>query len=357
MIFYLPVVGDVSIMEAVKKFFLPLLILSFFLTLTASAQEYEFKTLSPKDVRSLPSRQWQNTLAEIKSDTQKLLEKNRVLNEEYEFLQEKLRGLEGSLDTLRGDIRQKQKTQDRLENFRKDQLRSTDQMDREYETLKKDIASLERENTKMIEELAEVQEHVRAWQLRTDALEAEKRELALDLRLEEYARQDITAEEDDAIRELKQQLKTYQGQKEELAEETLALKEQKETMPEEISALRQQNAGLEKKIAELKRETVAQGKENAALQRENQALSRSSKNVPASLLKEKRLLERKIEKLEAQRESIRKDVMESAQIIKEKRDLMTAIMTLDSQNQELRDLIAASMEKIAELEKDVSPAE
>ena len=58
-------------------------------------EEMAIDSMSKDKARSLSQENWQKTLENIKSDTNNLLEANKQLNSEYDFLKQKLADLQG----------------------------------------------------------------------------------------------------------------------------------------------------------------------------------------------------------------------------------------------------------------------
>lgn len=308
--------------------------------------------LAQGKISTLNDEEWQATLENIKSDTSGLLEANEQLNSEYDFLKQKLAGLQESFAKVKEQNTELQMENQKLETSRGAQRRSAEDLQQKLLQAQSEAGSLQTDNKPLRERLSRLEEQNQQLQTRLQELQGQKREMLLDLKLQEASQGETQEFDDDEIRKLNDQISRYEFQEKEFKAELESSQSGVDKVLNETETLVRENNDLEGNLAELKLKRDNQLKINAQLKKENERLTKSVSQGPADLVKQKSVLETKISALSKELDAIRKSVQDSASVLEKKRTLMDEVMTLDAENQALRDEIAQLLQKANEAESE-----
>lgn len=327
------------------------------LVCSAGAQGTKITGINPSEVKSLNSAQWRATLDDAKADVKGLLEENEKLNSEYVSLKEKHANLKDILNQLNAEIKDQEQENARLKKRRQEQLRNMDFLYAQTGASRKEIEVHKAKRNELKKQLDNIEEKNRLWQLKVNDMEMQRRDLLLDLKLQEISRQEIREVSDDEIVELKERLRKSKREEEKLSGKAAALRGQSGVLPKEITDIESENKALELQIVQVKKKRDKKLRANKLLRRESERLKNTANKVPARLLKEKRSLEVEVVKLERRLSKVRESVSKSKSILQKKRQLMDEIMSLDSENQKLRNSIADFMKEITSIKAEISDIE
>ncbi len=329
-----------------------LFILAFFLISPyLYAEEPDLKTISPAEVKSLSNSEWQRVIDQIKSETQRLLKENEEFSADKIDLQEKLNDLNSSLDRLKSEVEKQKNENVRILNSRQQKFDKTGDLQKEVPDIQKDVAALESGNDSLREQLRSIEAKNQSLQQEIEKLETRKRELALDLKIHQFSKEesDPSAVEDKELQGLRQKLEQARKEDQKLSNSIEELSRQKESLPKELEKIQNENRALEKQIAELNKQQEQQ--KRSAQKAKMSATSDGA--LPAELIKEKKLWESKVEKLETQLEDIRHSVTASMDMMDRKQVLMDEVLEMDAENEKLRKKISSLMEESKDLDQQL----
>lgn len=330
-------------MRIMKKFFLPFVLpMLIFLASPAPA--------SADEGTSWSELKWEKTVGGLKGETDDLLKQNETLNEEYKLLQQKLSDLQISVKGLNQEVFQQEKENERLRQLREEKKEKQQAWAAQVEKMKQDIAAAEQENERLSAALTAEIDKTGVLRDKLGTLAEKKRELLLDLKMQDIKRQELKSDEEARLKDKEAQLEKVREEEQAVSQQVLELQTQEDSLLDEIESVKKESLGLETKVAELTRQRAEKIKENDALRKQIETASAAPLQVPPALAAEKQALQTEVTALEQQLEALRSSVSESSQVIDKKRDLMNEIMKMDAENQDLRQRINALTEKINSLQ-------
>jgi predicted nucleic acid-binding Zn-ribbon protein len=304
------------------------------------AQESEPATqVSSRDVKSLPDPQWQKIVDDLQAESKTMRDENDKLNSEYNMLQEKLSGLQDSITKLRTEISGQEAENKRLQQKQRERVESDDGVRQNVQKAEKEVAGLEAQNNKLSQDLAELEEKNNLWETKLSGLQVQKRELLLDMKLQEFANEESSGKEDDELKALTRQLVDVQGREAGLRKALAELGTQSQALPPETEKLKAENKVLADQIVGLETQRKQKEIENKKMEEENRRIAAAGPQLPGELVKQQKILENQIAGLETQLESLRQSVAQAKAVLDKKREMMDEIMRLDSENQDLRNRI------------------
>ncbi len=295
--------------------------------------------ITPSEVKSLSFTEWQTAIDEAKAETSHLLEENKRLNTEYQLLREQLSGIQTDVMKVKDELDLQERENKKMETFRQDQLQVIDKIKADIEQARKTVGDLENEKLRMIQQLESEKKKTELWQTQLSELEVQKRELSLELKLQDISRQELERGQDDEIDQLKKELKGYQQKEQELDAKINTMKADNRNLVKEAESVAAKNKELEAQIARLEQQKAQQLRRNEVLSKERDSLAASAEVVPDDIVQEQRALEAQVAKLEAELEAIKISVQETSGVVQKKRQMMDEIMRLDKENQQLRSRI------------------
>lgn len=331
----------------------------FLFTPHASAEKGEemvIDSVSGDKASALSHEDWQTTLENIKSDTNSLLEANKQLNSEYDFLKQKLAELQNRFAKVKEENANLEIQNQNLEKSRSDKRRASEEIEQKMLKMQNEAVELGTKNKPFRGQLTQIEEQNEQMQKTLHGLQSQKREILLDLKLQEAARGEAKDIDDEETRKLNQQLSEYQQREKELNTELAQSQDEMQGVLEDIENINKENSEFEAQLSDLRVKKENQIRTNEQLRKENERLAKSP--GPADLVKQKNALEAKIHSLTKELDSIRKSVQESSSVLEKKRGLMDEVMKLDAENQELRTQVADLLQKINDLKiTQEAPAE
>jgi chromosome segregation ATPase len=289
-----------------------------------------------EEVETLGSADWQKTIDDTKKEIKDLLQENQRLTEEYDFLREKLSSLQTKVLELKQAVDEKKRSNEALEQFQNDQGSLRTKMKKDIEAMKREAAGIENEKALLLNQLKEEEKKTELWQLKLSDLQVKKRELTLELKLQEISRQELEQGQDEELEKLKVELAAQQEQEKLFEKELRSLQNESKKAEPEIDKAILTNKEMEAKIASVKAQYEAQKRTNEELAKKNEELKKKAEAIPADLILEKKTLDADIQKLEKELADVRKSIEGSADLMQKKSQLMNEIMRMDSENQELR---------------------
>lgn len=312
--------------------------------------------VSPAAVKSLSHPEWQKMVDGVQAETKVLLEENEKLSAEYTGLQEKLSGTQAALNKLREEVARQEAENNRLSQKQQAQIQGASSSQENVRKLQKEIAEFEIQNAQLKKQLEALEEKNRIWETQNSNLQVQKREVLLDMKLQEFAQEDSGVQEDAELRALTKQLSDAQAKEKALNKTIQDLSAQSSGVPEEVEKLKAENKDLADQVLRLDAERQQKEKESKRLDQETRSLASLSQQVPPDLAKKKKMLTEQVVKLENQLESIRATVTQAKATLAKKHQLMDEIMRLDSENQDIRSRIDDLMKQIDQIKnQEASP--
>jgi len=330
-----------------------ILIVSLIVCPHVSAQEADFDVPSAETARVLSNREWKETISNVKSETQLLLKNNEKLNAEYEVLQEKFQHVQDSVRDVRQELDRQRSENERINKAKQKRESSSTVMRDEVRRIESRVKKIEAENERLKENLDEQISANELLEGQVSDLQARRREILLDLKLQEFNSNEVELDESEELEDLKSKLKVYQKEELQLEKLISQLEGKKQEMMDDAAGMNQDNKKLEKEIAELKKQRDTQQRANRLQAKKNDSMSASAARVPGRLIKEKRALEVEIARHERDIERIKTSVEKASAVLEQKRALMDDIMSMDAVNQGLRDQISEAMDKVSALKKEI----
>jgi len=339
-----------------KKQYLTILYSLIFVLFTSLsfAQTAAVPDLSPAQARSLSNQEWKKNIDTIKADTKTLLGQNEKLNSEYAFLNEKLAELQETISGIKKEIADQEEENKSLRNYSQDQKKLIGNSRAKIEMGEKEAEEIEKRKKELLKQLTIAQNNTRLQQEKLDALQAEKRELTLDLKMQEYYQSELKSDESTGIKKMKEQMERTEKDIARLSQIAEDLQLKKQQIPQQINASKRENKDLESQLSLLERQRRDKINENERLVKKNERLANLASKIPSGLLSEKRRLENDVKEAEAKLESVKKAVAESASVLEQKRGMMDEIMNMDSNNQEMREKITEILNQISALKKEIA---
>jgi len=133
-----------------------------------------------------------------------LLDQNEKLSSEYSFLKQKLSDLRDTITNLKKEIADQEEENKKLKDYRLDQNRTIGDSRQQLQRGEKDVKAAEAGKDELLKQLSIVEQKTKLQNDKLDSLQAKKRELTLDLKMQEYYRSDLISGETDEIKRLKQ---------------------------------------------------------------------------------------------------------------------------------------------------------
>ena len=335
----------VGIIKSMKKYFfyvISIAVVSCVFFSGAFAQEQSAMDRISQ-IKTLGAADWQSTVDDAKKEVQDLLRENERLSAEYDFLKEELSTLQAGLLELKEEVESKERSNEALNKFHQDQKSSRAGIKKDMARMKQEIAEIEKEKNALLNQLNQEEKQTGLWQSKLSDLQVKERELGLELKLQEIARQELEQGQDEELERLKDELSGYQGQEKKLEKELRTVEDRFKKIPYETDEIAVFNKEMEMKIERVRSDYEAKKRANQELSKKNEALEREAGKVPENLVKEKKEIEKEIRDIEQKLNNVRQSIADSADLVQKKRQLMDEIMRMDSENQELRKKIDALM--------------
>ena len=312
-------------------FIMIFLILAFSLEQSSFAQPEE-SAEPASEVKS----QWQVNLDIIKEETNKLIDEHNALRDQHEALRAKLSSLEAASSQQKAKRGKILKNNQRLEVETEEQVRTLNSLQEETDALQKEILVQASANEALNEKLTEQKESGKLLETKLSELELKKKEMLLDLKLEEAMR-DEGGTEGRELNNLKKDLSGHEKKEQTLAQSIKETKEKSVYYNEQVVRISRENKELEKQIAQLQKRKGSV---------KSPSMEEPASVIPADQLKEKKQLEARIQQMGTQLEQLQASVRGSSEMLERKRNLISQIMTLDEENQKLRDRVMELKNKL-----------
>lgn len=303
---------------------------------------------------SLSSTEWEKTIADSKQEIADLTQENARLTSEYDMLKEKLTSLQSEVLELKEQAADKERGNQGLKQFRLDQSKLQEKIKADMEKIQREIGEIESEKIALLTQLKEEEKKTEGWQSQLSELQVKKRELTLELKLQEISKQELEQGEDEELEKLKADLAKYQEEEKALDQQIQSLRSETTKVPPQVDKIVLANKEFQVKIDRLKVEQEQQKRLNDDLTAQNAKLEAQAQNLPADLIQEKASLDGEIKKLEDQLAQVKASIEGSKEFIQKKRQLMDEIMRMDQENQDMRRKIEELMTKEGESQPQVS---
>ena len=339
----MPGFWEAIIMTSMKKIFFLLSILSLVIPARGAAAAEGAVTYS--------SFKWQKTVEELKTKTDDLLKQNESLNQEYKFLQQKLSDLQISVKDLNKDVYEQEKVNEQLRQQQEERLKKQQDLKADAEKMRQDIQAAQNENERLNTLLTEEVEKTAAIRDKLAELSAKKREVMLDLKMQDINRQDLKADEETRLKKEQDRMEEIKKEEAALSQKVLELQKEEDSLLAQIDQFKKENRLLESKVAEFTKQKDGKMQENERLRKEIGSLSSAPEQIPPAMAAEKQALQTEVAGLEQQLATLQSSVSESSQVLDKKRNLMNEIMKMDADNQDLRQKINDLTDKLQSLQK------
>ncbi len=290
---------------------------------------------------------WAGTLGTIRADVDRIIEENNTLQAEYNALKEKIFDIQSSINTYKLENQKLEQDINRVKKMAGQEQLTREAINQRVERLNQEAEASKGKMDELKKKLMNYEETLRLWTLQINDLQLEKEQLALELEAQERLKQQIESGEAEELKKIETEASAVQQQAQELEGSAEGFAAANQQSREELERLKQENRTLEEKIAGLERQKKEKIREAEEWRRKLEKEAPSAEY--GQKLKEKRVLESEISKLESQLDSVRKSVEQSAQAQSKRRALLDQIMNLDKENRELR-------QKISELKASMGTA-
>jgi len=158
---------------------------------SSTAQE-ETGFFSRGEAAATPSK-WQETVRSLRRQTEMLLEKNKVLNEEYSYLQNSMTEAEERQKQLEKEIEEYRRENERLLDQQKKNTLQQQDMKKKRLQAQKEMDPLQKQKQELEDRWMGVKKETQEWHDRISALEQEKKTLIAQLKNLETSKEDMAA--------------------------------------------------------------------------------------------------------------------------------------------------------------------
>lgn len=292
----------------------------------------------------------QNIFKSVKMRIANMLLDNRKLERQYADLKKEFLALKDEFD-------QKTYSVGRInQDARKVSHRYRNQQD-QLETFNNDIQDLQDEKLLLTSqviflkgEMIDLDEKVRMRKLKLADLQFEKRERAMELKLDRFAQTEEISLKRKTLKELENQLEVDKLQQVNLQFRIEEMSEDASS-PYKIERFKQDISDLEYRIKDLEKQREFKLRKMANLKSKRLFSKRSFDSGIEQKQKERDDFERIVAELQAEHDAIAMRVTGSLEGKQKKQVLVSQLIGLDQENQELRDSIAQLRENLVALEK------